>query len=68
MDEAESTFDVKKRLKVLQDIATYTDEDNPVIPLFSRSYYWVVDNENYVLPRDISNQALGVYYWKAHLK
>jgi peptide/nickel transport system substrate-binding protein len=68
MGKAESTFDAKKRLKVLQDIATYADEDTPVIPLFSRSYYWVTDNENYVLPRDISNQALGVYYWKAHLK
>lgn len=68
MDKAESTFDAKKRLKILQDIATFANEDTPVIPLFSRTYYWVTDNENYVLPRDIFNQALGVYYWKAHLK
>ena len=68
MGEAESTFDVKKRLKVLQDIAAYVDEDTPVIPLFFRSFYWITDNADYVLPRDISNQGLGVYYWKAHLK
>lgn len=68
MEEANTEFDAKKRLKILQDIATFANEETPIIPLFSRNYYWVTDNASYVLPRDISNQALGVYYWKAHLK
>jgi peptide/nickel transport system substrate-binding protein len=68
MEKARTTFDSKKRLQILKDIAAFADEETIVIPMFIRNYYWLMDKANYNLPRDINNQGLGVFYWKATLQ
>lgn len=68
IEEVTKTFDPKKRLMLLQQISEFANEEMIVIPLYTRNYFWLTDNVSYVLPRDVSNQGMGVYFWKAHLK
>ena len=68
MSQASGEFDAKKRLKILQDLAVYTDEQSFMAPMLQRTYYWVIDKPSYVFPRDMSNSGMGTYYWKAHLE
>ena len=63
LNQASTTVDPAKRLKLLQDAAVIIDQDVPVIPLYSVSDVWLTD-KNYVMQQDMPSSLLSVYFSK----
>lgn len=68
LDSASKTFDPNKRLSILQSAAKYISSEAIVIPLYNRSYFWILDSNNYYIKRDMPAVSTGVYFWKVHYK
>lgn len=65
LNQAGTTVDPAKRLKLLQDAATIIDQDVPVVPLYSVSDVWLMD-KNYVIRQDMPSSLLSAYFSKVH--
>lgn len=68
MDKASTIFNSNDRLLALQKIAGEIDEEVPVIPLYNRSYFWLLDKDSYYIKRDVPTAGMGIYFWKVHKK
>lgn len=67
LDQASTTVDPAKRLKLLQQAAVIIDQDIPVVPLSTESDLWLMDR-NYVIRQDLPSSYLPVYFYKVHLR
>jgi ABC-type transport system substrate-binding protein len=67
LEQAGTTVDPAKRLKVLQDAAVVVDEDVPAVPLSTRDTIWLMD-QDYQITQDMPSSFLSVYLYKVQLK
>lgn len=64
-DQAATTVDPAKRLKLLQDAAVLIDQDIPVVPLSTEEDLWLMD-QNYAITQDLPSSYMPVYIYKVH--
>lgn len=67
LDQAGTTVDPAKRLKLLQDAAVIIDQDVAAVPLSTENDLWLM-NKNYAIKQDLPSSYLPVYFYKVQLK
>jgi peptide/nickel transport system substrate-binding protein len=67
LNQAKTTVDPAKRLKLLQQAATIIDQDVAVVPLNSEENVWLMD-ENYAIKQDTPSSLISVYFSNVHRK
>ncbi len=66
VDQISKATTASQRLTLLQEAMSYTADQVPVVPLYSRTRVWLVD-KSYTIVQDHPSAMLGVYFWKVHL-
>lgn len=64
-DQASTTVDPAKRLKLLQDAAVIIDQDIPAVPISTEQDLWLMD-KNYSIQQDLPSSYLPAYIYKVH--
>lgn len=67
LDQAGTTTDPAKRLKLLQDAAKIIDQDIAVVPISTGEDIWLMDKD-YAIQQDMPSSLISVYFSKVHLK
>ncbi|HET7060512.1 MAG TPA: ABC transporter substrate-binding protein [Candidatus Saccharimonadales bacterium] len=67
LNQANTTVDPAKRLKLLQQAATIVDQDVAVVPLTTEDNVWLMDKP-YAIQQDMPSSFISVYFYKVQLK
>ncbi len=65
---AQSEFDTEKRLKLLQEASRYVSDNVLVLPAYSKDYYVISTQPDYVYTQDITGLTFSFYYSKTYRK
>ena len=67
VDQAGTTTDPSKRLKLLQDVGVVVNQDIPDVPLSTQEDLYLMD-KNYAIHQDMPSSLISAYFYKVHLK